>query len=173
MKKKIIIISAAVVVIAALICAFLFAPKVTVDRKVIEENLPKQPSTVKYLDGEPDFSEDGFSKVATVGDNQLFYNDDDYTLKVVNTKTGYEWKSYIDEEDYIHNADKGRTENTDSIAKRLKRLFVIGYTNFGAITNTTSVNEDFMADVTYNKLENGFAINTSFGDTGLSMTIEF
>ena len=141
MKKKIIIIAAAVVVIAAIICTFVFAPKVTVDREVIEKNAPKAASVAKYLDGEPDFSEEGFSKVATVGDNQLFYNDEDFTLKVVNTKTGYEWKSYIDEEDYIHDAHKGKTKNTSSVSKRLKRLFLIGYTNFGAITNTISVNE--------------------------------
>lgn len=173
MKKKIIIISAALVVVAALICAFLFAPKLTLDPKVVEENALKAPSTAKYLDGELDLSADGYTVVGSAGGNQLLYNEEDFTLKVVNTKTGYEWKSFIDEEDYIHNAHKGKTENTDSIAKKLKRLFVIGYTNFGAITDTESINEDDWADVTYDKLENGFAINARFSDSSICMTVEF
>ena len=172
MKKKIIIIATAVIVAAAIICAFVFAPKTVLDPKVIEDNAPKAISTAKYLDGEPDFSADGFTTVATLGNNQLLYNDDDFTLKVVNTKTGVEWKSYIDEEDYIHNADKGKTENTSAVAEKLKRLFVMNYTNFGAITKVTSVNEDDWADITYNKLENGFAINVAF-DTGITVTVEF
>lgn len=173
MKKKIIAAVVAVVVIAALICAFVFAPKVTLDPTVVEENAPKKTAIAKYLDTELDLSAEGYSVVGQVGNTQLLYNDDDFTLKVVNTKTGVEWKSYIDEEEYIHNAANGRTENTDAIAKRLKRLFVVGYTNFAALTEMTSVNEEYAVDVTYNKLENGFAINTGFTDQGISLTVEF
>ncbi len=173
MKKKLIIIGAAVVIVAAIVAAIVFSPKASIDRSVIEENTPKAHSVAKYLDEELELSEEDYTLVGAVGDNELYYRKSDFTLKVKNISNGNEWKSYIDEEDYIHNADKGRTENTASIAKRLKKLFEISYSNFDSRSNNSaSLIEDSSATYTMYKLENGFAIETTFG-IGIGITVEF
>lgn len=173
MKKKLIIIGAAIVLVAAIVASIALAPKASVDRSVIKENTPKAYSSAKYLDEELVLSEEDYTLVGAVGDNELYYRKSDFTLKVKNLSNGNEWKSYIDEEDYIHNADKGRTENASSIRKRLKKLFEISYADFASNTNSSaSLIEDSSATHIIHKLENGFAIEATFG-VGISITVEF
>ena len=172
MKKKLIIIGVAVALVVAIVAAIAVTPKASIDRSVIDANTPKSNTVAKYLDGELELSEDDFSLIAEVGDNQLYYRKSDFTLKVKNLLSGNEWKSYIDEEDYIHNADKGKTENTTAIKKRLKKLFEISYTDFGMSSDNTSLVEDSGATHKLHKLQNGFAIDVKFS-VGISMTVEF
>ncbi len=172
MKKKIIVISAAVVLVLAIIAVFAFTPKASLNRSIIEENTPKNNSVVKYLEEELVLSEDDYTLIAEVGDNQLFYRKSDFALKVKNLSNGNEWKSFIDEEDYIHNADKGMTENTTAISKRLKKLFEINYTDFGVRSDNTSLIEDSGATHVIHKIQNGFAIEAAFS-VGIKITVEF
>lgn len=172
MKKKLIAIAIAVAVVAALVATMTFSPKITIDRKIIDDNAPKKASVAKYVDGDLALNEEEYTLVGKCGDNELYFKASDYTLKVKNVSTGNEWKSYIDEEDYIHNADKGNTENPLGIKNRLNRLFVIGYTNFAEITNTTAINEAYVVDTKLHKIENGLAVEAYFGDIGLGLTLE-
>ncbi len=172
MKKKIIIICAAVAVLLAIVASIVFSPKASVDRSVIDNNVVKTLATPKYLDGELSLSEDDFTLVGEVGDNQLYLRSSDFTIKVKNISNGNEWQSFIDEKDYIHNADKGRTENTPAIAKRLKKLFEISYSDYGVTNDKTSLIDDSNADYKIKKLQNGFAIDVKF-EVGISMTVEF
>lgn len=172
MKKKIIIISAAVVVVLAIVAAVLFSPKLTIDPSVIEENAPKAAASAVYLDEELTLAEDDYTLVGACGDNQLYYRKSDYTIKVKNVSTGNEWSSMISDEEYIHNADKGRTENTETVRENLKKLFEISYTNFNELSGKTSLIKDPTATAKVHKLENGFAIEAGF-DTGITLTVEF
>ncbi len=170
-KKKLIIIAVALLLVAAIVAGvFLLAPEQTIDRNVIAENAPKKNEAV-YVEGSLNLTDD-FTLVGKDGKLELYYNQTDYTLKIVNTETGYEWKSFVTDEEYIHNADKGKTENTEAVRKKLKRLFDISYTNFEEISKKTSLIEDGWANVVYHKLKNGFAIESNF-DFGISVTVEF
>lgn len=172
MKKKIIIATAAVLVVALIVGIAAIIPKEKIDRSVIDNNKPIANEAV-YVEGELAFDEEvEYALVGKKGDLELYYNAENFTLKVKNAKTGYEWDSFVDETTYIHKADKGNTENSPSVRKKLSRLFDIGYTNFDAITSNTSINENFGADVTYHKLENGFAMDIVL-DVDIELTLEF
>ena len=170
-KNKRLITTVSVILIIALIVGIIsILPKATIDRKVIEDNEPIKNEAV-YEKGELNLSEEDFTLIGRDGDIELLYNQSEYTIKVVNTKTGYEWKSFVSDEEYIHNANKGATENTPMVQKKLKRLFDIGYTNFGPISEKTSIIEDGYAEVTHHKLKNGVAIEASF-DFGITVVME-
>ncbi len=172
-KKKLIVISVALALVAAVVAVILFAPKTTVDRKIIEQNAPQKVAAAKYLGTELEDSGEEYALVAENAGYQLYYRTSDYTMKVVDTKTGTEWKSLMTDEDYIHNADQGNTENNDTVRNRLKKLFEIGVTNFEELTLTTSLIDEYVVTVKHHKLENGFAIEAGFDSYGISITIEF
>ncbi len=170
-KNKRLITTVSVILIIALIVGIIsILPKATIDRKVITDNEPIKNEAV-YEKGEISLNEEDFTLVGKDGDLELLYNKSEYTIKVVNTKTGYEWKSFVTDEEYIHNANNGATENTPMIQKKLKRLFDIGYTDFGPVSEKTSIIEDGYADVTYHKLKNGVAVEASF-DFGITVVME-
>ena len=170
-KKKIIIIASAVVVVLAILAVILFSPKVKIDRKVIEDNAFKGYSTAEYLDGELTLVENEYSLIGEAGAYQLYFNKTDYTLKLKNTTTGYEWQSFIDDTEYIHNADKGVEKNTSANLKKFKKLFELGYTDFEAINKTTSPLEYSGAEINLLKIKNGVAVETYF-DMGIGLTME-
>ncbi len=172
-KKKLIAVAVALALVLAVAAVFLFSPKTTVDRTVIEENAHKAVAVAKYLDGELELNAEEYSLVGEAGNYQLYYRASDYTLKVLDTKTGKEWKSLITDEDYIHNADKGETENSEAVRTRFKKLFEIGYTNFDEINLKTSLVDEFAVTVDHHKIENGFAIEAFFDSYGIGVTIEF
>ncbi len=172
-KKKLIVIAASLTIVIAIVAIIVFSPKLTVDQSVIEQNAHKTVATAKYLGGELEDSGEEYALVGEAGGYQLYYRTSDYTLKVIDTKTGIEWKSLITDEDYIHNADKGETENSEAVRTRFKKLFEIGYTNFSEINLTTSLVDEFMTTVKHYKLENGFAIEAGFDSYGISVTVEF
>lgn len=172
-KKKLIVIASAIALVLAIVAIIVFSPKTSVDRNIIEENAHKAVAVAKYLDGNLELNEEDYSLVGEAGNFQLYYKASDYTLKVLDTKTGKEWKSLITDEDYIHNADKGETENSEAVRTRFKKLFEIGYTNFAELNLKTSLIEEFSTTVKYHKLENGFAIEAGFDSYGISVTVEF
>ncbi len=172
-KKKLIAIAVALVLVLAVVAVFLFSPKITVDRDIIEENAHKAVAVAKYLDGELEDTGEEYALVGEAGDFQLYYRTSDYTLKVLNTKTGNEWKSLITDEDYIHKADEGATENSEAVRTRFKKLFEIGYTNFAEINLKTSLVDEFAVTVKHYKLENGFAIEAFLDSYGIGVTVEF
>ena len=172
-KKKLIVVAIALALVAAVVAIILFAPKTTVDRKIIEQNAPQKVTGAKYLGTELEDSGEEYALVAEKAGYQLYYRTSDYTMKVVDTKTGTEWKSLMTDEDYIHNADKGNTENNETVRNRLKKLFEIGITNFEELTLTTSLIDEYSLNVKHHKLENGFAIEAGFDTYGISVTIEF
>jgi len=172
-KKKLIVVAIALALVAAVVAIIIFAPKTTVDRKIIEQNAPQKVTGAKYLGTELEDSGEEYALVAEKAGYQLYYRTSDYTMKVVDTKTGTEWKSLMTDEDYIHNADKGNTENNETVRNRLKKLFEIGVTNFEELTLTTSLIDEYSLNVKHHKLENGFAIEASFDTYGISVTIEF
>ena len=107
-KNKRLITTVSVILIIALIVGIIsILPKATIDRKVITDNEPIKNEAV-YEKGEISLNEEDFTLVGKDGDLELLYNKSEYTIKVVNTKTGYEWKSFVTDEEYIHNADKGK-----------------------------------------------------------------
>lgn len=109
-KNKGLVITVSVILVLALIIGIIaILPKEAIDRTVITENAP-QKTEATYQEGSFDFVPDEFTVVGKEGDLELLYNSTDLTMKVVNTKTGYEWKSFVTDEEYIHNADKGNTE---------------------------------------------------------------
>lgn len=172
MKKKLIIIATAVVLVLAIVLISVFAPKVKVDRNLIKENKLTPTATAEYLEDESlELLEEGYSLVGKSGDLELYYNQADYTIKVKNVTNGYEYKSFIGDDEYIHNADQGNTENSEDDRKTFSRLFEISYTNFVDINSSTSINTDPYVSVELYKLKNGLAVETSF-DTGISVTIE-
>ena len=83
----------------------------------MEANAPLKNEAVyedekKTIDISETFTEvDGFAEVGKVGDLKLFYNQEDYTIKVQNTKTGYEWNSFVTEEDYTYNGNAEKLTN--------------------------------------------------------------
>ena len=172
-KKKLIVIASAITLVLAIVAIIVFSPKITVDRNIIKENAHKAVAVAKYLDGELELNEEDYSLVGEAGNFQLYYKASDYTLKVLDTKTGKEWKSLITEEDYIHNADKGETENSEAVRTRFKKLFEMGYTNFAELNLKTSLVEEYAVTVKHHKIENGFAIEAGFDSYGISVTIEF
>lgn len=171
MKKKIIIAASAVVVVLAIVAVVLFAPKAKLDQKLIEENTFDGYAKAEYIDEELVLADEDFSLIGEAGNYQLYFNKSDYTLKVKNIATGYEWQSFIDETDYIHNADKGATENTLINKKKFKKIFELGYTDFAAINKTTSPLEYSGVEVNLLKLKNGVALETYF-DMGIGLTME-
>ena len=172
-KKKLIVIAVALALVLAVVAVILFSPKTTVDRKIIEQNAPKDVAAAKYLGTELEDSGEEYALVAEKAGYQLYYRTSDYTMKVVDTKTGTEWKSLMTDEDYIHNADQGNTENNETVRNRLKKLFEIGVTNFEELTLTTSLIDEYSLTVKHHKLENGFAIEALFDTYGIGVTIEF
>lgn len=168
--KRLITTVSVILVIALIVGIIAIIPKATIDRQVITDNEPTKNEAV-YEDGDLNLSEEDFTLVGKDGDLELYYNQTEYTIKVLNTKTGYEWKSYVTDEEYIHNAANGATENTPIIQKKLKRLFDIGYTDFGPISEKTSIIEDGYAEVTHHKLKNGVAVEASF-DFGITVVME-
>lgn len=172
-KKKLIAIAVALALVLAIVAVFLFSPKISVDRTVIEENAHKATVTAKYLDGELEDTGDEYALVGQAGNFQLYYRTSDYTLKVLDTKTGKEWKSLITDEDYIHKADEGATENSEAVRTRFKKLFEIGYTNFAEINLKTSLVDEFAVTVKHHKLENGVAVEAFFDSYGIGATVEF
>jgi len=173
MKKKLVVISVVLAIVLAITALIAFLPRTTIDRSVIEENAPKSVAVAKYLDGDIVLSEDDYTLIGESGELQLYYRKSDYTIKVKNTKTGYEWSSMVGDDEYIHNADKGKTENTESVRNKLKRLFEIGYSNYSAISGKTNLIEDSLTTVKLLKIENGIAIDASFDSYGIGVTVEF
>lgn len=171
--KKIIIAVAVILVIAlAIVGVSALTPKIAIDPNVIKDNSIKTGNTAVYLDGEVALSEDDYTLVGEKGEFQLFYKKADYTIKIVNTKTGVVWSSMMGDDEYIHNADKGRTENTEAVRKKLKRLFDVGYTNFDDVNNKISSIERSDVVTKYHKLENGIALETTYTDIGITFTFE-
>lgn len=174
-KKLIIIIAVAVVLVLAIVASILFAPKVKIDRSVIDENKPKVETVAKYLDDELVLVENEYTLIGESGNYQLYYNPTDIAIKLIDTSSGVEWSSMIDDSDYIHKSWDGVTENTETNRNKFKRLFEIGYTDFEAMNKVTSILEERAdyseVDVKLHKLENGIALETHF-DLGLGLTIE-
>lgn len=170
-KKKIIIIASAVVLVLAILAVIIFSPKTKIDRKVIDDNGFKGYSKAEYLDEELSLVENEYSLIGEAGSYQLYFNKTDYTLKVKNLTSGYEWQSFIGDDEYIHNADKGATENTPINQKKFKKLFELGYTDFEAINKTTSLLEYNGVEAKLMKLKNGIAIEIYF-DMGIGFTME-
>ena len=100
-KKPLIITISVILVIALIVGIFALIPAETIDRSILEANAPLKNEAVyedekKTIDISETFTEvDGFAEVGKVGDLKLFYNQEDYTIKVQNTKTGYEWNSFV------------------------------------------------------------------------------
>ena len=172
MKKKLIIIVSVILAVALIITGtIVFTPKVRVDRDILSKNAYTASQTAKYVDGDFTFIEDEYTLIGDSGNFELYYNSSDYTIKVRNKTTGYEWSSMVGDDYYIHNADKGKTENTEAVRKKLSNLVEIGYTNYGSKHENTSLNSGD-ASVKYKKLENGISIEADFTTFGFSVTIE-
>ena len=170
-KKKIIIIAAAVVVVLAILAVILLSPKVKIDRNLIKDNTFKGYATAEYLDEDLTLAENEYSLVGEAGSYQLYFNKSDYTLKLKNTANGYEWQSFIGDDEYIHNADKGAEKNTPINQKKFKKLFEIGYTDFESINKTTSPLEYSGTEINLLKIKNGVAVEAYF-DMGIGLTME-
>ncbi len=174
MKKKIIIIVAAVVLVLAILASILFAPKVKIDRSVIDENKPKVEAVAEYVDGELTLVENEYTLIGESGNYQLYYNPTDIAIKLIDKSSGEEWSSMMDDSDYIDKAWNDKTENTEATRNKLKRIFEIGYTDFEAINKVTSIfehRERGTVDVKLHKLKNGIAIESYF-DIGIGLTME-
>ncbi len=172
MKKKLIIIVSVILAVALIITGtIVFTPKVRVDRDILSKNAYTASQTAKYVDGDFAFIEGEYTLIGDSGNFELYYNSSDYTIKVRNKTTGYEWSSMVGDDYYIHNADKGKTENTESVRKKLSNLVEIGYTNYGSTYDNTSLNSGD-ASVKYHKLENGISIEAYFEKLGFGLTIE-
>ncbi len=173
MKKKLTITAVIVAIVLIFTCIFAFSPKISVDRDLLQKNSVQPSAKAVYLDEELTLSETGYSLVGACGDNELLFNPSDYTIRVRNVKTGYVWSSMVTDDDYIHNAKNGMTANTEAVLKKFRRLFEIGYTNFGELDLNTSIAENDYATVNLHKLQNGVAVETEFSSCGIGVTVEF
>ena len=87
MKKKLIIATAAVLVVALIVGIAAIIPKEKIDRSVIDNNKPIAKEAV-YVEGELAFDEEvEYALVGKKGDLELYYNAENFTLKVKNAKT--------------------------------------------------------------------------------------
>ncbi|MBE6788403.1 MAG: hypothetical protein E7539_01935 [Ruminococcaceae bacterium] len=173
MKKKITIISIAAIVVLAIVAVIVFSPKFSIDREVIKANAPIGSTEAKYLNEELVVNEAEYALIGKSGDNELYFKKADYSIKVKNTKTGQEWSSMVSDEEYIHNADMGYTENTEIDRQNLRKLFEFAYTNFDQISLNTSLATESDAAVKLHKIENGVAIEAAFPSCEISVTVEF
>jgi len=172
MKKKLTIAAVILAVVLLITAVIVFYPRASVDRTLIDNNKLIGSSMPEYQNGGFIFAEEGYTIVGENGDTQLLYNDKDYTIKIVNTKTGYEWSSMITDEDYIHGTQYGMTENTELDRQNFRKLFELSYTNYDQLDLSTSLATEYGATVVYHKLQNGIAMECTFPSCEITLTFE-
>lgn len=172
MKKKLTIAAIILAVVLLITAVIVFYPRASVDRKVIENNPLIGSQAPEYQEGEVSFAEEGYTVIGETSDLKLMYNDKDYTIKVVNTKTGYEWSSLITDEDYINGAQYGSTENSEEDRQNFRKLFELSYTNYDQLDLSTSLATEPYATVKHHKLKNGIALESTFPSCEITVTFE-
>ena len=172
MKKKLTVAAVILAVVLLITAVIVFYPRVSVDRTVIENNPLVGLKAPEYQEGNTSFAEEGYTVVGETDDLKLMYNDKDYTIKVINKKTGYEWSSMVTDEEYINGAQYGNTENSEEDRQNFRRLFELSYTNYDQLNLSTSLATEPYATVVHHKLQNGVALESTFPSCEITVTFE-